>query len=112
MERYLSYDGKGALSADDIRNEASAYETLFNRTNKPKIERLYFELLNGMSGVPYDQCGDVLAALEFLQEISAAAQWKYHQNVGGVVEGFVRNFDRLDVPGERVRLYETAQEKK
>lgn len=63
-----------------------------------------------MSGVPYPQCGDFLDALAFIQEISATALWKYRQGVGDAVEDFVRNFDRLDVSDERIRLYDCAQE--
>ncbi|MFC3653317.1 hypothetical protein ACFONN_17280 [Dyella humi] len=109
MEQYLGYDGRAALSSDDIENESSAYETIFSEEHRPKLERLYLDLLNEMDGVPYPQCGDVLEALTFIQEISATALWKYHQSVGTVIEEFVRDFDRLDVPDERARLYEKAQ---
>jgi hypothetical protein len=109
MEQYLGYDGRGALSSDDMKNEPSAYEAIFSEENRPKLEQLYLELLHEMSGISYGQCENVLEALAFLQEASATALWKYHQNVGMMIEEFVRDFDRLDVPSERVRLYEKAQ---
>ena len=110
MERYLGYDGRAALSSDDMKNESSAYDEIFSEEHRPKLEQLYLGLLNEMNGVPYQQCGDMLEALTFIQEISATALWKYSRNVGVVIEEFVRDFDRLDVPDERVRLYEKAQE--
>ena len=109
MEQYLSYDDSVVLSSDDVKNEPNTFEAIFSEEHRPKLEQLYLELLNEMNGIPYQQCGDMLDALTFIQEISAIALWKYHQNIGPVVEEFVRNFDRLDVPDERVRLYEKAQ---
>lgn len=109
MEQYLGYDGRAALSSDDMKNVPSTYEAIFSEEHRPKMEQLYLKLLNEMNGIPYGQCGDVLEALAFLQEASATALWKYHQNVGVVIEEFVRDFDRLDVSHERVRLYEKAQ---
>lgn len=111
MEQYLSYDDRNVLSSGDMKNEPSMYKAVFSEENRPKLEKLYLKLLNEMNGAPYQQCRDVLDALAFIQEVSATALWKYHQNVGAVVEEFVRDFDRLDVPEERVRLYEKAQER-
>ena len=109
MEQYLGYDGRAALSFDDMKNEPRAYEAVFSEEHRPKLEQLYMKLQNEMKGTPYQQCADVLETLAFIQEISATALWKYHQNVGAVIEEFVRDFDRLDVPEERVGLYEKAQ---
>ena len=109
MEQYLGCDGRATLSSDDLMNELSTYEAIFSEEHRLKLEQLYLGLLNEMNGIPYPLCGDILEALEFVQVISATALWKYHQNVGAVIEEFVRDFDRLDVPDERVRLYEKAQ---
>lgn len=109
IEQYLGFNGSVGLSADDRRNEPSAYEAIFSEEHRAKLEQLQLKLLNEMNGVPYQQCGDVLEALAFIQEISATALWKYHQSVGAMTEEFVRDFDRLDVSDERVRLYESAQ---
>ena len=109
IEQRLGFDGNIALSLDDKRNEPSAYESIFSQEHRPNVEQLYRELLGEMKGVPYQQCDDILDALVFLQEISAIALWKYHQSLGAAMEAFVRDFDRLDVPDERIRLYESVQ---
>ena len=109
MEQYLGYDGRVALSSDDLMNEPSMYEAIFSEEHRPKVEQLYLGLLNEMDRTPYQQCGNMLEALAFIQGISATALWKYRKNVGSVIEEFVRDFDRLDVSDERVRLYERAQ---
>lgn len=109
IEKRFGFDTGIALSSDDRRNEPGTYEVFFSPEHQAKLEQLYLELLNEMNGVPYQQCGDVLDALAFIQEISAAALWKYRQRVGVTIEEFVRDFDRLDIPEERVRLYKSAQ---
>jgi hypothetical protein len=109
IEERFGFDGGIALSPDDRRNELYAYETLFSPGQKAELEQLYLELLDEMNGVPYPQCGELLDALAFIQEISATALWKYCQRGGGVVENFVRDFDRLDLSDERIRLYDSAQ---
>ena len=107
-QRFSSYVGI-ELSSDEKRNKQETYVALFSQNNQIKLEELYVGLLDEMNGIPYQQCGEILDMLVFIQEISATALWKYHQNVGLVVESFVRDFDRLDVPFERVRLYQSAQ---
>ncbi|MBB3214888.1 hypothetical protein FHW67_004212 [Herbaspirillum sp. Sphag1AN] len=109
IEKRFGFDASIALSCDDKRNEPGTYETLFSQEHQEKLKQLYLELLNEMNGVTYQQCGDVLDALEFIQEISAAGLWKYRQRVDVIIEEFVRDFDRLDVPEERIRLYESVQ---
>jgi hypothetical protein len=110
IEQYLGFDDGVALSLDDKRNEQSVYASLFSEEGRLELEQLYLTLISEMKGVPYEHCSGILEALMFLQEISAVALWKYHQNVGEKMELFVRDFDRLDVPSERVRLYKIAQE--
>lgn len=109
IEQCLGFNGGVGISADDRRNEPSAYEAIFSEEHREKLEQLHLKLLNEMNGVPYQQCGDVLEALAFIQEISATALWTYHHSVGAMNEQFVRDFDRLDVSNERIRLYESAQ---
>jgi hypothetical protein len=83
IEERFGFDGGIALSPDDRRNELYAYETLFSPGQKAELEQLYLELLDEMNGVPYPQCGELLDALAFIQEISATALWKYCQRGGG-----------------------------
>lgn len=109
MEQYLGYKNKVKLSSDDIKNESFAYASVFLENNRITLEKIYIKLKSEMNGIPYKQCEEILDALEFIQQISATAMWKYNQNVGVMIEEFVRNFDRLDVPKERIRLYNETQ---
>lgn len=109
MEQRFGFDMETALSSDDRRNEPETYAALFSQDNQKKLEELYVELLDEMNNLPYQQSEDILDMLAFIQEISATALWKYHQSVGTLIEKFVRDFDRLDVPDERVRLYKSTQ---
>ncbi|QDQ25889.1 hypothetical protein FNU76_05725 [Chitinimonas arctica] len=99
-----------SISDDDSRNEPGTYAELFAGECGEWLTRLYFELMEGMHGLPYSQCSDRIEALAFLQEIVATAMWKYGLPVSVELEAFAREFDRLDVPDERFRLYEKAQE--
>jgi hypothetical protein len=108
IEEHFGFDGGVALSCGDKRNEPGTYEILFSQEHQEKLKQLYLELLNEMNGVTYQHCGNV-HALAFIQEVSATALWKYRQILDVMIEEFVRNFDRLDIPEERVRLYESAQ---
>lgn len=86
-----------------------ACAALFTKRNRQKLLRLYDELFTGMKGAPFALCDESLLALRYLQEIGAMALWKLDLDIGGPLEVFVRAYDRLDVPSERVRLYESAQ---
>ena len=109
MEKYFGVEGGVEPFSEEVENLLGAYEINFSEEHRPNIEQLYVDLLNEMKGVPYFQCENVLEALALLQEVLATALWKYHQNIGEILEEFVRNFDRMDVPSERFRLYEEAQ---
>ena len=109
MEQHFCSDVEIALSSDERMNKPETYASLFSQSNQIKLEELYVELLDEINGMPFQQCGEILDMLTFIQEVSATALWKYHQRVGAVIENFVRDFDRLDVLDERVRLYKNAQ---
>lgn len=110
IERYLEFDISQPASEDDKINEQIIYSTLFNE-NLPRIERIFINLLEDMRGTPFEQCDTTIDGLALLQSIISTALWKYHQNVGETLEHFARDFDRLDVPEERVRLYKAAGSK-
>jgi hypothetical protein len=110
IEQHLGFDDRGIIHADDKKNEPEMYAFLFGEECRSKIEMLYMKLLSEMRGMPYKQCEEVLEALKFLQEVGAKALWKYRQDIGQKLEMFVREFDRLDMPSELARLYESAQE--
>ena len=85
------------------------YSALFTGECRLDMETLYLRLLREMRNIPYEQCEDLLEALAFLQQVVATAIWKYHHDVGKHMEAFARDFDRLDVESERMRLYEYAK---
>ena len=109
IDNRYGFEESLAMSSDDVKNVQNAYEDFFSEKNRAHVDRLYLELIEGMKGLPYESCGDVLEALVFLQEISATALWKYDQKLSAKIEAFVKDFDRLDLPDERVRLYRSAQ---
>lgn len=109
IDGYFGFLVNEELSSDDIINLPLVYEEFFSDDYRSELECFYLQLLGEMNGVPYEQCEKPLEALAFFQGITARALWKYHQNIGGVIEAFARDFDRLDVPEERFRLYEQAQ---
>ncbi|MGQ0595704.1 hypothetical protein [Aquabacterium sp.] len=87
----------------------AAYSDLFNGVGRVEVEGLYDELRGALIGKSFEQCADILDGLSFLQELVAMALWKYQVDVGERLEGFARNFDRLDVQDERRRLHQEAQ---
>ncbi len=109
LERYLGITSLIALSDDERMSELHAYRDIFSADCRPCIEQLYAKLLDELKTVSYDQSGEIIEALAFVQEISATALWKYHLEIGQRVEKFVKDFDRLDVSTERIRLYEFAK---
>ncbi len=109
IDQKMDMDCEISLSLDDVRNEHDVYVPLFSEANRSKVECIYLALLNEMNGASFEQCGEALKALAFLQEVASVALWKYSLNVGGKIEEFIRQFDRLDVPSECIRLYESAQ---
>jgi len=110
MNRYFENDSINNISLDDERNESSLYYRLFSKECHSKIESLYLKLLSEMKQVSYEEANEIIEALMFLQEVAATALWKYNCNIGEKMEFFVRNFDRLDVAGEKYRLYEKVQQ--
>ncbi|MCT7329676.1 hypothetical protein [Ralstonia mojiangensis] len=97
-------------SVDDIRNEREIYNDLFQTPCISLIESIFHLNFNSMSSKPYEQCKSFIDALAFIQDIAASAMWKFDLSIPGDLEAFVRDFDRLDVPEERYRLYQLAQQ--
>lgn len=94
------------FNEDLRRNEGDAY-ALFR---DDRLQKLYRRLLREMRGVPFEDCGDIMAGLTFLQTVVATALWKHRLAVPDSLETFAREFDRLDVAGEQRRLYTRAQD--
>jgi hypothetical protein len=109
IERCVGFDDKIPLTPDEKMNEPYVYAEMFSEKYRQSFEQLYLMLISSMRWKTYDQCVETIEALDFLQAVSARGLWKFNQDVGDLLESFVREFDRLDVPSERVRLYESAQ---
>ena len=110
IERNFKFIGSNCTSLDDEKNESTLYGKLFNEEGRRKFEALYQRLLNEMRQASYEECSEVFEALMFFQQVAATALWKYHCNIGQEVELFARDFDRLDIPSERRRLYEKVKQ--
>ena len=98
-----------ALGEDDRRNISVAFQSVFSRESRSFIEKLYTDAMAKMRGQARSASDDSLDGLAFLQEVVATAMWKYRCDVGDELATFARDFDRLDVPSERDRLYARAQ---
>lgn len=110
IERHLpQFADLGRLSEDDRRNQPEVYRIAFSKSCRPYVEALYLEAMTALTTVPFEQSVDTLNGLAFVQEVSAAAMWRYNCDVGRVLEAFAREFDRLDLESERRRLYARAQ---
>jgi hypothetical protein len=98
-----------ALTVDDWRNEPELYARLFGNECRSMVETLLMDLMRDTKERTFKEANDHIQALSFLQTVIAKALWKYRQEVGLSLEEFAREFDRLDVEHERMRLYECAQ---
>lgn len=92
-----------------VNGERDLYDQMFADECKVIVEGLYFKALETMKVLKFEACGDQLDTLDFIQKVVATALWKFRYDVGDALEQFARDFDRLDVPEERNRLYDRAQ---
>jgi hypothetical protein len=104
IEKYLGMVEAQPVSADDRRNEPQFYRDVA-RDKGLLLENCLEWLLDRLKTVPYEQAVDIFAGVEFLQWIIADVLWRYGSNVSEKLECFTRDFDRLDVPDERLRLF-------
>ncbi len=112
IERYLATSiDLVNVSEDDRRNLSHIYKTLFSADCHSYFEKLYSDAMKEMGLLSYDQSDEILNGLMFIQETIATALWKYHCDVNQSLESFARQFDRLDLPAERKRLHDLAQER-
>lgn len=108
IEAEVAGDMRVAITDDDRRNAEIYYRQLFSEDCRSFIESTYASVMKKMSESSYSEAADPLLALAFLQEIVATALWKYGLDAGKELTKFAREFDRLDVETERMRLYELA----
>lgn len=110
LESFINYvDGSLVFSKDFLRNEPAMYEELFSPSCKGYVLDLLKNLMAEMKALKLEESGEVLDGLKFVQNVGATALWKFNCDLASEVEGFVREFDRLDVVEERERLYLLAQ---
>jgi hypothetical protein len=110
-ERYLSTAIESFhISEDERRNLPNIYKAIFSADCRPCVEKLYVDAIEEMRNLSYDQSNDILDWLMFIQDVVATAIWKYHCDVGQLLESFARQFDRLDLPVERQRLHDQYSE--
>ena len=82
---------------------------LFSNGCCAEVEDCFREALHRMRGKSFSESEDDLNALQFLQHVVAAEMWKHRCDTGDMLETFARDFDRLDVESERMRLHMRAQ---
>jgi len=104
-KRLASPDAIAPLNVDEIRNVPDVYLELFSDSCRSFVETLYGEALRELRDLEFEDSDEVLRALNFIQEVTATALWRYNRNVGSTLEAFAREFDRLDLLSERQRLH-------
>jgi hypothetical protein len=109
VEREIGIESLDQISQDDRRNEPDNYIALFGGTYSPLIVELYEKLMRSMRGKRFDECDDEFAGLEFVQAAIMKAIYSYRADRTAPLARFAGEFDRLDVPNVRQRLYEMAQ---
>lgn len=110
IEEWLAgHDVTTEPTIDEQRNEHTVYTALFSDECRAEIEDCFREAMRRMRGKSFSESEDDLNALAFLQHVVAAAMWKHRCDTGDMLETFAREFDRLDVELERMRLHMRAQ---
>lgn len=108
LEEILGFEEGTTASEDDLRNERHNFQRLFSGECKGFVDGLYRDAMSRLSGKQYGEAEDELRVLAYLQNLVAAALWKHGLEPGETLEGFARQFDRLDVESERHRLHDLA----
>ncbi|HKO55051.1 MAG TPA: hypothetical protein VJ276_04175 [Thermoanaerobaculia bacterium] len=108
IEQFLGISQAHAISIDDRRNERQIYQ-LLAENYLDVLDLLLQELLRELRADAPGAADDVLDGLDFLQSVVASILWRHGHPVGERLEAFAREFDRLDVPSERLRLYQAVQ---
>ena len=108
LEELLGLEEDAPASEDDLRNESRNFHRLFSGECKGFVDGLYRDAMSRLSEKQYGEAEDELRVLAYLQDLVAAALWKHGLEPGETLEGFARQFDRLDVESERRRLHDLA----
>ena len=92
-----------------LDNQMDLYQGLFCGECRSFMEHIFDDSMKELTRRTYSCSTDVLNTLEFLQEVTATALWKYRFEIGPELEEFTRHFDRLDLDEDRSTLYARAQ---
>lgn len=93
---------------DDVANLPFLYEKLFSHECSIFLLKKYKDICDEMASLRFCECDKHFEFLMFIQEVLATALWKFGLSVGGDLEQFARDFDRLDVQEERLRLFKSV----
>jgi hypothetical protein len=93
------------ITEDDKKNEKYLYEKVFFSEEENVILHIFMHIKDKIKKISYVEATDLLKALEFVQEITATAMWKYGINVSEELSQFTREFDRIDIEFEKIRFY-------
>lgn len=94
---------------DPLVLEFDIYRSAFSPEGLREIEDIFKESLRRMHGATFKESANEMRLLLFLSDLAAKGLWEYQLNIGEKLEWFTREFDRLDVPTEQMRLHKWAQ---
>ena len=100
LECYL-YSGS---PPDGAYSEAECYNLLFGSSCQDYVYDVYCDLLKELKNDPKGEMSELLDALSCLQTICSIALWTFRCNLRPELDYFTREFDRLDMQSERLRL--------
>lgn len=97
----LGIDSLPIVDDDDRRNESVYYRELFSDECIGFVAELFDTTQSKVANGELES----LRTLEFMQGVFARAIWSYGHALPSRLDGFTREFDRLDVESERARLF-------
>lgn len=79
LESCINYvDEVFVFSEDLLRNEPAMYEELFSLECKGQVLVLLEKLMAEMKVLTFEESGEVLDGLEFVQGVGATALWRFN----------------------------------
>lgn len=113
LEAYLLYERSefqdGLLPLSAIEDQ---YRWLLTETCDNYLRGAIGTTINSIISTSFEEADEkYIPAIIFFHDVLAAAMWKFHMDISADFEQFVREYDRLDVKTERIRLYEALKSK-
>lgn len=90
-------------------SDQEVYASIFSAKCRRDVEEIFTSALRAMQKKSITESTNEILLLTFMQDAGAMGLWKYHLDVGDILEPFVREFDRLDMRSEQFRLHQWAQ---